>query len=298
LGVGTPAAIAEFSFSDLTDPANLRSALDVNGVAIVRGLLQASEIGRLREIVRDHLTAQGHSFGLGRTQPNAVATVSALEFLYGDARIARLFSGLCGDGNTVFTGHSDIHLNMLSGWHKDSGEAYGGYFRGDYFSAEDCRVYKIAFYLQDHLDHGGLTARPGSHREPSVETGPAVHLATRAGDAIVFDVRVSHIGQIPDVFEKSLMAGNLLLNRGDRKRADRAFVVALKNFYWRVIGRKDKMSIFFTFGANNSFTWQFAANNMDRQNVQAKIQDTEISLSLAEQLRHHNVIAFTRDLAK
>ena len=28
-------------------------------------------------------------------------------------------------------------VNLLSGWHKDSGEDYGGYFDGDYFNSDE-----------------------------------------------------------------------------------------------------------------------------------------------------------------
>jgi hypothetical protein len=286
--------VADYSYKDGIDLNDMRLRLKNDGIVLVRNLLSLDEIARLRQIVRDHLIAHGQGFGLGRTQPNAAARVQSLDTIYAHDRITKLFLGLCGHGNTVFTGHSDIHLNMLSGWHKDSGEAFGGYFKGDYFGAENCNVYKIAIYLQDHLKQDGLTVRPGSHRSASVASGDLpTHLATRAGDAVLFDVRLSHIGQIPDPVEKTLIGLNQLLNRGDRKRPDNEFVVALKNIYWRIRNRHDKMSIFFTFGVNNDYTQQFARSNMARQNTQAGLSSEEIRPALVKRLSACGIISFS-----
>lgn len=217
-------SIAGFDGLENIDAQTLRVALAKDGVVVLRRIFDAVEIDRMRGIVRDYLVRSGRRFSLGRTQPNAVSKVHALEFLYAHPKVLAAFETILGPGNIVFTGHSDIHMNMLSGWHKDSGESVGGYFKGNYFEADDCKVYKIAVYLQDHKEENGLTVRLGSHRTPAMQDGPVVHVGSQAGDILIFDVRLTHIGQFPDPLEKSLMGLNLALNGGDRTQQDNAVI--------------------------------------------------------------------------
>ena len=183
-------------------------------------------------------------------------------------------------------------MNMLSGWHKDSGEAFGGYFRGDYFVAEDCRVYKIGIYLQDSDRRSALRVRPGSHRSPSLLYGDELDIATRVGDVVVFDVRLSHTGQLPDPVEKAIKAINVLVTRNDRTREDTRIASALKRAYWRVVGRKDRLSLFFTYGYPNSHTYDFSFFNIVRQSKQTSIRELEVPPELRERLAKLGVRAY------
>jgi hypothetical protein len=157
-------------------------------------------------------------------------------------------------------------MNVLSGWHRDSGETVpGGYFNGDYYASGDCRVYKIALYLQDSTARSGLTVVPRSHRDRQVSTAGAIHLDSRAGDAIVFDVRLTHAGQLPDAVERGIMGLSLLARRVRRASNDPGFAYGLRQLYWRLTGKDDRLSIFYTFGAANQFTFDFASANLRRQ---------------------------------
>lgn len=177
----------------LDDDAATR--LREEGYVLVPGLFSLQEIEQFGAVCRTHFQHAGVPSGLGQTQPNAAIHVDGLTSLFSSPKVVGVFRALCGDDRLAFTGHCDIHKNMLSGWHKDSGESYGGYFRGDYFDADECRVYKIAVYLQDHIDDAnGLTVRPGSHRKSGTTSGTPIDLKMHAGDAIVFDVRLTHQG--------------------------------------------------------------------------------------------------------
>jgi hypothetical protein len=157
-------------------------------------------------------------------------------------------------------------MNLLSGWHKDSGETVpGGYFTGPYMTSSDCRVFKVAIYLQDTGRHDGFTARLGSHHETDLSVGKEINARSRIGDIVVFDVRITHAGQLPDPVEKGLMGLSLALKRGQRHREDPALVWRAKAVYWKLIGRRDRLSVFFTFGAANAFTHDFARANINRQ---------------------------------
>jgi hypothetical protein len=243
--------------------------LRVDGYALIRGMFEPEEIQRLRDIVGAHLEEGGARYSLGKTQPNAAAHVPALGFVFTHPHVVALFRGIFGPRTTMFTRHCDIHKNMVSGWHKDSGETVkGGYFKGDYFTADDCQVYKIAVYLQDATPLSGLTIEPRSHRTARIRGGDTLQLPTRVGDAVIFDVRLSHSGQLPDKVERFLKLLSRIWNKGGRGGQDPKLVTWLHDIYWRFLGRVDRMSTFFTFGRTNDFTYDFAAANLDRQALQ------------------------------
>jgi hypothetical protein len=260
-------SVCAFAWDGRVPDKTMREALARDGVVFIRDLLRPAEVESLRTILDGYFRDGGLRFGLGQVQPNAASYVKGLEQVFANPRVVAAFEAILGKDEVVFTGHCDIHRNMLSGWHKDSGKN-GGYFRGDCFSADDCRVYKIGLYLQDQMDGNGLTVRPGSHRTPSATTGAPVPVASRAGDAIIFDVRLSHCGQKPDFVERLLKGANLLAKGGRRARPDNRWISNLEALYWRLTGRGDRLSIFFTFGAPNAHTREFSVANMDRQNVQ------------------------------
>ncbi len=240
--------------------------LRVDGYALIRGMFEPEDIQRLRDIVGGHLEEGGARYSLGKTQPNAAAHVPALGFIFTHPHVVALFRGIFGHRTTMFTRHCDIHKNMVSGWHKDSGETVkGGYFKDDYFAADDCQVYKIAVYLQDATPLSGLTIEPRSHRTARIRGGDTLQLPTRIGDAVIFDVRLSHSGQLPDTVERGLKLLSRLFNKGRRNGQDAKLVTWLHDVYWHFLGRADRMSTFFTFGRANVFTYDFAAANLDRQ---------------------------------
>jgi hypothetical protein len=99
-----------------------------------------------------------------------------------------------------------------------------------------------------------------------VRQGQAGYVSSRAGDAVIFDVRLSHRGRTPDGVEFALKALNRLLQR-DRERDDPRLAAAEER-YLRALGRDDRLSIFFTFGRPNRHTRDFAVANMARQDAQ------------------------------
>jgi hypothetical protein len=282
---------AELSWSEsLPEHSDvLRRELAERGYAVVRSVFTKVEIERLRTIVRGHLQRSGSRFSLGKTQPNAAIAVPDLGFVFSHSRVVRLFKSLIVNGPTVFTGHCDIHMNMLSGWHRDSGEAYGGYFSGDYMADETCRVFKMAIYLQDTTPRDGLSVVPGSHRQRTYDINEAVPLCTSQGDAVIFDVRLAHVGQLPDWLEKGIKALNILLKGRNRTVEDSSIATKLKSVYWRLVGRRDRLSVFFTYGEDNERTHEFAKANMVRQTLQTAVAETRLSGSLVEELSRQGV---------
>ena len=267
-----------------TSAVSMRQALDRDGAILIRDVLSAGEIETAREQVRSHLTSRGRRLSLGLTQPNAAILAPEINWIVGHERITAVFRALLD--KAVFTGHCDIHMNMLSGWHKDSGEHVGGYFQGDYFVDEDCQVFKAAVYLQDAGRRDGLTVRLRSHRSMS-HGGEEVWIPSRQGDVVIFDVRLSHTGQRPDIIELGMKAATKTFK--DRSGQDQQWLTSLKSAYWGIIGRRDRLSLFFTFGEDNRFTEQFAEANMLRQNHQAGTLAAEVDTALTGALTRHGI---------
>ncbi len=276
------------------DFARVQQNLRDDGYVVVRNLIPPPEAARLRSIVETHLARKGARYQLGKTQPNAAAHVPDLAFIFQHPRILALFREAFGENAVVFTRHCDIHRNMVSGWHKDSGESVkGGYFRGDYFAADDCQVYKVALYLQDTTPHSGLTIEPGSHRRSRITGAPKLNLVSQTGDAILFDVRLSHTGQLPDKIERGMQLLSAVVNGGHRKKEDLTVITWLHDMYWRLLGREDRMSAFFTFGVANEFTRDFAEANLRRQAQQlGETVESEMGnvRRLAAELSKHGVL--------
>ncbi len=260
---------------------NLTKQITDDGFVLIRNLLSQDEIKQLRKKVKDYFNNKGVNLNKGLTQPNAAVEFPEISWIFYHPKILQVMSQLLGEQQIMFTSHCDIHCQTLSAWHKDDGMTVmdGGYFGQPMYGNEDCRVYKVAIYLQDHFhNNGGLTVRKGSHKYPSLDRGEEVYLKTKAGDAIVFDVRLTHTGQrdivpIPLV-KKPIGLFKRILNRLFRinyAKIDRY----LKSIYDKISG--ERLSIFFTYGLPNEYTKSFAINNMKRQMKQN--ESAEIFLS-------------------
>jgi len=266
-----------------------RTQLERDGFVVVRDFLAAEEIDRLRGVVSRFFRKGGVLFHLGKTQPNAAIECPDLAFLFSEPKVVDLFREVFAQDDILFTGHCDIHEDVFSRWHKDTHDS--AYFEESCFTP-DCRIYKMGVYLQDHPRTGGLTVRPGSHRKPEMDSGPGIHLGSRAGDVIVFDVRLDHHGRAPDAVDQGLHWLSQAIKKGLgaifpalRQPGDVAFVHRLKRGYEALIGRPRKQSVFFTFGAPNRFSHQFARASMARQLRQYEGQPASYPEGLVDRLR-------------
>lgn len=254
------------------DIDSIREQLRTQGYATLPGLLGDDDIARLRGIVGDFFdSGRGVVFNLGKTQPNAAIEVPDLGYLYTDPRIAGFFRELFADEGALFTGHCDIHDSIVSNWHRDTGGAGHPYFDEPCFT-QDCRVYKMAFYLQDQRDGGGLTVVPGSHSEDGDSGAEPVTIKSRAGDAVVFDVRINHRGRGPSMLETAIQRTARIgvraltkLGLRDSTAGQPRWTSSAREMLDRATGKRSRMSVFFTFGADNRFSHQFARTNMERQ---------------------------------
>lgn len=255
-----------------TDALALRTALDRDGYAVIPNFFSADEVFRMRDTVQRFFDGgRGTIYNLGKTQPNAAIECPELAWLFADSKVTMLFKQLFGDGGAMFTGHCDLHSSIVSNWHRDTGGPGHPYFDEPCF-VPDCRVYKVAIYLQDHADGNGLTVNPGSHARDALPDTRELSLKTRTGDIVVFDVRLRHRGRKPNIVEQGLLrAGRTASRLATRLSGGYGFTeqprwaYALRDLLDRISGTPEKLSIFFTYGARNRFSEQFARTNMQRQ---------------------------------
>ena len=269
--MGRGAAVSD----QIPDIATMRAKLETDGYVVVPGLFSPDDIARLRSAVSGFFQSGGVIFNLGQTQPNAAIECPQIGWLFSDPRVVSLFQAIYDTPKVLFTGHCDIHKDMFSSWHKDTG-TNDSYFDEDCF-VPDCRVFKMAVYLQDHQDGQGLTVVPGSHhrRAWGRDDREGVSLKSRAGDAVVFDVRLDHHGRLPSAFETLMLRASRVTKRvlgtvfpAFRKPGDIRLIYGLRRLLANLTGQSMRMSVFFTFGPPNRFAQQFARNNMDRQLAQ------------------------------
>jgi len=115
--------------------------------------------------------------------------------------------------NTRYVHHFDIHLNKQGSqnWHTDVQSSYSdGKHSLDKLQGvwgknnikEDYGVYRIALYLQDHTNQGGLSVIPASHLVKDnfkilntyQHWNKPFYIKVKAGDCIIFDARLLHKG--------------------------------------------------------------------------------------------------------
>lgn len=239
-------------------PKSMRERMDTDGYLVVPNVLSREEIVRLGKQIESHLTESWIECDCGKVQPHAAVTSPSIAWLFSHPGIVAALRGAMGTEDVVFTGDCNLHRNKLGNWHKDMGRVYGGYFRQDVFSAGDCRVLKVGLYLQDN-DHPRtcFRVRRGSHREGSMDKGELVTVPTRAGDAVLFDVRLTHSGMLPDPVEEVIWR---VSRRLSSPNAEARLGRYAKEFWWRLARKKDRLAIFFTYGARNAHTDEFTRN--------------------------------------
>jgi len=273
---------------------HLAQEIKDNGYVIVRNLLSKEKISQLRSLVQQHFRNKGVYANAGLTQPNAAVTVPEISQVFYDDEVLAILRQVFAQEEIMFTSHCDLHCRTLSNWHKDDGMTVmeGGYFEEATYQNPDCQVYKVALYLQDHYHNtGGLTVRPGSHNFSSVNEGEEVYLKTRAGDAIIFDVRLTHRGQKEVVPLPHLRKPINILQKVLKKTLNIKPSTSdqyLKAIYEKLSG--DRLSIFFTYGIPNEYTKKFAINNMKRQIQQNKNTNIFLNSSIRQTFIDKNVL--------
>jgi len=262
--------------------------LETSGLVVLPQLLTATEISDLRREVHQILDERGMPMHGGTALPNAAAEAPTLASVFAHPGIVAAVHEATASERLVFTLEADLHRNVPAPhWHKDSGEQTvdGGYFDCDAPACPDCRVYKVAIYLQDHLDGTGLQVRPGSTRTAVLETGPPRAISTRAGDVVLFDVRLTHRGTRPPLPIRALAQVAEITRTSGARHA----VARLRCSTNALRRRPDRIAIYVAYGLPNERTLTFARRNMARQTAQLGRPSPPLSADLIRLLASANV---------
>ena len=251
----------------MQDMTDIAETLDRQGYCSVTGTFDADQIETLRKTVNRVLDDRGIDKAGGTVLPNAAVAAPELSWVLTYEPILVAVRAALACSNPLFTLEADLHRNYLAArWHKDTGERVvdGGYFGTDPFGQSDCRVVKVAIYLQGYRDGRGLRVRPGSNRSREMGAGNGVEIKNQAGDIVLFDVRTTHRGVRPGKLDFAAAGLSRFAARG--KRAEAAAVWRRRLGRWT--SRPDRLAIYFAFGIPNEMSETFASRNMSRQLTQ------------------------------
>lgn len=236
----------------------LQSELFSNGFVVLPNVLTREEIASLRATVQKHLRSAGRCNYGGKFQLYALYEAENVARLMTSDKVLSHLKKLTQPLDVVLTGECDLMINTTSSWHTDVPH-HPASSDGSLFSDESFRVYKIAFYLQDQPEDARTTlkVRPGSHLKGRYRSFPEKGLAVKAGDAIIFDVRIEHAGQMPTLVDKALRRlvnwCVPLLRRDPQELFTWARTVIRK-----LTGMPDRVAVFMTFGPAEPWTYSYA----------------------------------------
>jgi len=197
------------------------SDLSSNSYCIFRNVFSNEQIGLLRSILSTYFASSGRFNYGGKFELRGMHAVKEISQVLSTDNFLNSLNACTHPNALLLTGECDLNVNTLGEWHKDITKEM---FLGDHIYADPhWTIYKVAIFpqAQDLHSSGVLKLRPGSHMRidgSKIHTEP---LQIRAGDVIVFDVRIDHAGQSPSLEDKLLhvllkMAGYCL--RADAER--------------------------------------------------------------------------------
>lgn len=232
---------------------SLKNRIETNGYVVVPNVLNQEEIQKLRHSLQKYFSSKGYFFALGLIQWNAFAHIKDIDWLPCHQKINEVLRDVLGQDTILLMGHCDAHHNIFRDWHKDY--AGGKFFPGDYYDSKECPVYKVGIYLQDHWEQDGLSVRKGSHRSASTTVGDIEHCSTKAGDLVIFDVRLTHRGQPSPALLNFLYTSWIKI---PLLRQRKRWFYQLRVIFNRIIRYENRAAVFFTVGIPNSFAEKFA----------------------------------------
>lgn len=235
------------SFNIYSETTEIKDFLKKNGYILFKNILNKDLISKVNQSFDKNFEKIAIKTKTKRTLPGASHCIEEIQQLILDQNIIKVLNKIFSNQQYCYTSHSDMHEGVSVGWHKDDGK--GDYFEnlGNYFNSEECKVYKIAIYLRDAMEKGGLTVRQGSHKFDDYNQGESIYIPSEITDVIIFDVRITHKGDSSDSFFY---------------RLKRKLNFNLLNYQRR--------SVFFSFGMDNIYTETFSKKNMERQINQTK----------------------------
>ena len=260
----------------------LNKKLEEQGFIKIQNVVSKETISKLRDLTKIHCTYSGIKKHDGVRQPHAFRYAPfTLHIFNSKDNLKKEIINIFGKKWSI-TGHADLHLNALSGWHRDDGTSYGdgGYFGYLDYKSSNTGIYKIAIYFQSHLNfEDGLTVIPKSHINSEFDTNNPLHINSELGDIIIFDPRLIHTGQVHPIPKALSKDGLNFYNEnenflGHLNSSPSKINKILRDEFIRLRG--DRMSLFFTIKLNDVNTGDWSKNNMNRQLIELANDDRDL----------------------
>ncbi len=260
--------------------------LDSEGICVFENVLDTQQLKDLRSALLNHLVTRGRSYNGGNTQNDAINVIEDIQWVINGTLFADIVRAVVGD-DAVYAHHSDALHNTYTGWHRDH-VPYGKSDTALDFWGEDdrgpYRVFKFAFYLQDHRnDNTALKYLRGSHKESSPQNllKRIFHyfvfdtMQPAPGSLVVFDQRLLHNGVTPSVPTKLLL--KCIKSTSLKKK--------LWDLERKVRGMQDRVFIQIAFGRPGNYSDQHAMEMVDRQQIKTGTGEYQVSSSLKRCLK-------------
>lgn len=189
-------------------------SFDTDGYVLIPNILTISEISHYRKILDKYLssnpTLQINESKIIPGWSGITPELEDLNNLHQDKRLLLEIAKIYKDRSFKFLGHSDLHQNKDSNWHRDIHDMSRGGCNLNIWD-DDCLILKVCFLLQDHTDNDlGLWFESGTHKSEHAKNKP-IHIYSKSVDMIIFDQRIKHRGQINKPFYHEIYNQNRYL---------------------------------------------------------------------------------------
>lgn len=231
------------------------------GFSIIRNAISPEQVQELRNVIETHFRRAGRMRYGGKIQLRALHNVSGLAQAALTEDLAQVIRSHTCPTEPLLTGECDIMMNTTSGWHKDITPDMN--MGTDVFHNQDFAVYKVGIYLQDQDDGSpaSFRVRPRSQLMEDGAALPPQRLETKAGDAVVFDVRIDHAGQPPDMTTRVLRRVSSKVAPIFGQDPD-SMLTRIRAGIGR--GKQNRLAFFMTFGPDAYWTHEYEKSGRHR----------------------------------
>lgn len=181
-----------------------RARFREHGLIVLRELLPRGAKEEVRAVFEGRLRDAAGKSGVSKNPlyPNAdylladilaIRELDKFDYIFFRAEAQRVIRALLQNDAPLYYGDSSVQYGEAArGFHKDNVDRYDGTkddWQGEY------RLIRCGFYCQDHTEHsGGLKVRVASHNIPTHRKGQMLDVASRFGDLVIWNMRLTHSG--------------------------------------------------------------------------------------------------------
>lgn len=230
------------------------ATLRAQGYCVVRGCIPPDRVNLLANILESHFRAAGSCRFGGKYDVRGMNLSRETAQIICDDKLLELMKECSAPGGAVLTGECDFTMNTTAGWHKDTTDKME--LGSDLYENPDFAVYKMAIYLQDQTAEAPevFKVKPGSHLRRGGHDLPATPVSVKAGDVVIFDLRLDHAGHMPSFFER---LSRRLFERAAKPlhRDPERMFTGWRSFIRR--GQRPRLGIFVTFGPDTGSVYAY-----------------------------------------